>query len=324
MANEEADLYNFFQQQFGGAAPAAADADPDAHRKDIQFLLTRLAGSDPFARGGSYASEQEEAARGGPMAPGALHGIPPEFVREIFDVLADHDLGLEDFGVDRFYGLVQGYWQDKAVRGQYEAGFSVRAHINRLLKKEGLFGPGGRKGKSLESQLHEQYPGIVSLYHQYFGRTPSVAEIQATLAQGKELPEWEAHVRGLPSHLAGIAIGPYSDLRGLANEKSQKIYGHDSNDTIIKELYDQGLTVSAGVQYYYDQLPFKPGAGGVPPIVYNTVYRSAAEYTKAVWGQEPHPMDLHTLWQRAGSPDRIGSSEARQAAEPTPALPGAA
>lgn len=159
------------------------------------------------------------------------------------------------------------------------------------------------------TSLDLTYPGAASLYQKYFGRDPDIATMQDILSHGNDEASYESWIRQMASHIPGMAVGPYDDLKKLADAESMRIYGNPSNDTIIKDLYDRGLTSASGVEYGYSQLPFQPGKH-VDPIVYNQVYKSAKEYSMGVWNQEPHPLDLQSIWEKGGMPGSIPPSDA--------------
>jgi len=167
-------------------------------------------------------------------------------------------------------------------------------------------------------QLFDARTGAKALYSKYYGRPPTEQEIEQLLAHGTDQGQWEDFIRTLPSHIPGLAIGPYNDLRGLADSVSNLIYGMPSNDSIVKSLYDQGLQNPDGVRYWYDQLPFQPGKH-VTPVVFNAVYAAATSWAGDVWNQAPHPMDLHTIWQKGGVPGEIPATQAMQIANPAQA-----
>jgi hypothetical protein len=100
----------------------------------------------------------------------------------------------------------------------------------------------------------------------------------------------------------------------LADAAFQKVYGNPSNDDVVKELHDKNLSTAEGVAYFVDLLPFKPGKD-VSPIVYNSVYGSAAQYSQNIWNQPPHPVDLQAIWTAAGAPTELPASQTAQMAQ---------
>jgi murein DD-endopeptidase MepM/ murein hydrolase activator NlpD len=184
---------------------------------------------------------------------------------------------------------------------------------------QGILG-GGVSAAAAKARLTAQDPvtlsreaTIRSLWQRYFGIDPTERQILSVVPHGQDATQWEDFIRTLPSHLPGIAIGPYLDIRSLADSKFQSVYGHPSNDRVVQELFNAGLTNPDGVGYYIDQMPFQPGKQ-VSPIVYNAVYGSAAAYTQQIWNQPPDPRDLFDIWQQAGAPGQLQAADAMEAA----------
>ena len=170
--------------------------------------------------------------------------------------------------------------------GIYGAGITI---AQQRLMQQGIYDP----------ELHTFYERANTVFRTYFGREPTDQELIDIVGHGNDEASIETYVRSMPSHVPGIAMGDYTDLRKIANSVSQKIYGHDSNDQIVKSLYDSQATTPSAVNFYYSQLPFQPGKD-VSPIIYDQVYKSAAAYSQAVWNQEPHPVDLQAIYNAAG------------------------
>lgn len=161
--------------------------------------------------------------------------------------------------------------------------------------------------------VDQKYAQARSLWQRYFGIDPTDTQILQVVQHGQDAQQWEDYIRTLPSHVPGIAIGPYTDLRALADTAFQSVYGHPSNDRVVQELFNAGLDTKEGVAYYVDQLPFQPGKQ-VSPIVYNAVFGSAAAYTQQIWNQSPDPRDLFAIWQQAGAPGQLQAADAQEAA----------
>jgi murein DD-endopeptidase MepM/ murein hydrolase activator NlpD len=184
---------------------------------------------------------------------------------------------------------------------------------------QGILG-GGVSAAAAKARLTAQDPVtlsrdalIRSLWQRYFGLDPTERQVLSVAQHGQAAQQWEDFIRTLPSHLPGIAIGAYTDLRTMADGKFQTVYGHPSNDRVVQELFNAGLITPEGVAYYIDQMPFQPGKQ-VSPIVYNAVYGSAAAYTQQIWNQPPDPRDLFTIWQQAGAPGQLQAADAMEAA----------
>lgn len=307
-----------------------------------QIALMQLYGADPFAPAGEPDPDESSHTidEGGPLA--ALNGVPhaQEIVQEIIQALlgAYDDNGQPlDWDASTVTSLALKFVPDPEI--QRDAAFGSQAKLTSLLKLEfqdaGIIGSRnlGRSLTSLSGQkqadilqvfgmtqaqyaMHEaqrtylaqfkqDHAGLFSLYSQYFGQEPSITQANEILAHGSDAAQWEDYIRSLPSHLAGVSIGRYTDTRGLADQASKAIYGFGTNDTIVKHLIDQGWHSQADVQFYYDQLPFQPGdtgAGKVDPKIFNEVAQAGRAWEKNLYNDEPHPERLDALWKSMGSP----------------------
>jgi hypothetical protein len=192
--------------------------------------------------------------------------------------------------------------------GIYGAGIDPTQAKNRLL--------------GVDPILEAKYGQVESLWMKYFGALPTAEQMMQVIGSGTDPTQWEDYIRGLPNHL-GIAVGTYFDIRQLADGAMQKVYGTPANDDIVKQLYDKGLGDPAGVNYFIDQMPFQPGKH-VDPVVFNTLWGDSNQFTQQLWNQGPHPLDLQSIWQKAGSPGALPASQAKleamQPAPPTPQL----
>lgn len=159
--------------------------------------------------------------------------------------------------------------------------------------------------------LDAKYGQVRSLWQKYFGVDPTAEQMMKVIGAGADPQQWEDFIRGLPSHMPGVNIGSYFDVRQLADSAFQKIYGNPSNDQVVKELINKGLTNAEGVAYYVDQLPFQPGKD-VAPIVYNAVYGSASQYSQSVWNQPPDPRDMAAMHAAAGAPGSLPATQVAQ------------
>lgn len=98
------------------------------------------------------------------------------------------------------------------------------------------------------------YDKAVTLWEQYFGRRPTDAEFNSVVNSGKDLQQWTNYVRSLPSHIAGMNMGLYTDGRALVDSESNRVFGHAGTDGIVKQLHDQNLLDPGGAKLFYDQM----------------------------------------------------------------------
>lgn len=141
--------------------------------------------------------------------------------------------------------------------------------------------------------LDTSFPGAKGAFVSYFGRLPTDAELTSVALAGgpnQDAASMEDYVRSLPSHVPGIAIGAYADLRKTVDSASLRALGHAGSDAVVKELYDAKTTSPADVKYWYDS--HSPNQVGVDNATYNAAYLANAAYTQAVYQDNPHPATI--------------------------------
>lgn len=289
-----------------------------------QALTSMFGGRDPFSAPGYQPVSRDrgdrEAAGGG-----ELHGVDPKYVDAILrafngDIGVDelvrlaHDTSLRDQYALGGTGGLKDWLKDNNIPYQDLTGSKPRytsvadeiAHMEPIAR-ENYF---RTQKERAEAEFRKDHEAAYSIYQKYFGQSleNNHALADQITRSGKDAVAQEDFVRALPSHLTGINIGDYTDLKGTADKTSQSIYGHAANDQIISELFNQDLRSASGVQYYYDQMSFQPGQH-IDPLVYNAAYHSAQEFSQAVWNDNPHPMQVRDIWTAAGSPGLLNPQE---------------
>jgi Peptidase family M23 len=116
---------------------------------------------------------------------------------------------------------------------------------------------------SVNKILDTEYPSIKNDWTTYFGSPPSPEDVENVLQHGTSPDQWKDFIRAMPSHIPGLPMGDAYDLRNVATSISQKMYGHDTTDGIVAELFNQKLTAPSDVQYFYDMMPGKDFGPGV-------------------------------------------------------------
>jgi len=170
-----------------------------------------------------------------------------------------------------------------------------------------------------EARFRRDHATTFELYNKYFQSEPTAAQILDIEAHGSNRFQWETYIRTLPSHLPGVSIGQYLDTKNLADAESQKIYNHPASDGNIQDLINLKYSTDNEVQSYYIGLDLQPGKN-INPVEYNKMYKSAEEYTQAVWNDVPNPNDLWHVWQKAGQPGALqDGQQVAGAPEPSPA-----
>ncbi len=178
-------------------------------------------------------------------------------------------------------------------------------------------------GISHSAALDTQFPGAKSAFVSYFGRLPTDAELTAIATAGgpnQDVISMEDYVRSLPSHMAGIAIGIYSDLRKTVDNASLTALGHAGSDAVVKELYDAKTTSPADVKYWYQA--HSPNQVGIDDATYNAAYLANAAHTQAIYGDNPPPNTVISQIQANTPATPAPSDQAQTAASaPLPATP---
>lgn len=131
--------------------------------------------------------------------------------------------------------------------------------------------------------LEAKYPGAVSAFEKYFGRHPTADELSNLVARTGGNPNAiDSWLRQQPSHIPGVSMGMYQDVRSNLDSVSNKMFGHAGTDGMVKELVDQGKTSPTAVEFWLTQMDI---AGKMDPGQYQTLYQMNAPHVQAVYGQ---------------------------------------
>jgi hypothetical protein len=107
-------------------------------------------------------------------------------------------------------------------------------------------------GSGFLDALKTQYPGVFSAYQKYYGADPTADQFAAATVHGYSAAAVEQAIRGMPSNLAGLNQGQYTDLKSVVDSASQSALGHAGTDGIIAELHRSGMTSPSDVKNWYD------------------------------------------------------------------------
>lgn len=160
----------------------------------------------------------------------------------------------------------------------------------------------------IDPVLEAKYPTAVSMFEKYFGRHPTSGELTDLITHGTSADALDAYLRLKPSHIPGISIGMYQDVKGNLDAVSQKMFGHAGTDGMVKELVDQGKTSPVGVEFWLLQQDIQ---GRMDPGQYTTLHQLNAPTMAAVYNEQ-------------GFDPRIASQQFQQAQAqgiPVPASP---
>lgn len=130
--------------------------------------------------------------------------------------------------------------------------------------------------------LEAKYPTAVSEFEKYFGRHPTASELNDLISHGTTADELEAYLRTKPSHIKGLSIGMYQDVKANLDSVSQKMFGHPGTDGMVKELADQGKTSPTAVEYWLMQMDI---GGKMDPGQYQTLYQLNKGDMQAVYNE---------------------------------------
>lgn len=130
--------------------------------------------------------------------------------------------------------------------------------------------------------LEAKYPTAVNEFEKFFGRHPTSGELTDLIAHGTTTDQLEQYLRTKPSHVPGVSIGVYQDIKGNLDAVSQKLFGHAGTDGMVKELADQGKTSPTAVEFWLTQMDI---AGKMDPGQYQTLYKLNAPSMNAIYNE---------------------------------------
>ena len=130
--------------------------------------------------------------------------------------------------------------------------------------------------------LEAKYPTALSEFEKFFGRHPTSSELLSLIQHGTTADALDAYLRQQPSHIPGISIGMYQDVKGNLDSVSQSLFGHAGTDGMVKELVDQGKTSPTAVKFWLEQQDI---AGKMDPGQYQTLYQLNAPHMQAIYNQ---------------------------------------
>lgn len=174
--------------------------------------------------------------------------------------------------------------------------------------------------------LEQQYPTAVSEFEKYFGRHPSAQELQSLIQHGTSQDALEAYLRTQPSHIQGMSIGMYEDVKGnldsLLTNGSSGVpgLGHGGTDGMVQELYQKGITSPAGILNWLTNIDVQ---GKLDPKTYQQIYQFNQPYQQGIYnepGFDPRTaiQQYNTAQQQGLFPPPPASSGTGQTQSPPP------
>ena len=128
--------------------------------------------------------------------------------------------------------------------------------------------------------LEQKFPTAVDEFQKYFGRHPDAQELESLIQHGTSKDALEAYLRTQPSHIPGIAIGMYEDIKSNLDSISNKIFGHAGTDGMVQELYNKGDTTPTGIQFWLMQMDIQ---GKMDPGTYQQLYQLNQPYQQGIY-----------------------------------------
>lgn len=172
--------------------------------------------------------------------------------------------------------------------------------------------------------LEQKYPTAVSEFQKYFGRHPTSTELEALIAHGTSQDALEAYLRTQPSHVPGVSIGMYEDVKGnldsLLNNGAAGIpgLGHGGTDGMVQELVNSGITSPAGIQFWLIQMDIQ---GKMNPATYQQIYQLNQTYQQGIYNESG--FDPRVAVQQYNTAQQQGLFPSPPASTHTPNAPGA-
>jgi murein DD-endopeptidase MepM/ murein hydrolase activator NlpD len=182
-------------------------------------------------------------------------------------------------------------------------GGTTYANLQSLLGVSDILGQGVVTSVAQQERMLGYDPLVDSLYgpirsalESYLGRRPLASEIRQVAQKGLNSDQLKSYIDSLPSSIPGISHGVYGTLQSSANSEFQKLFGYQVPDSMVKELYDHGLVTPSSQALYLSQLPW----GQVQDHYgVNAAYQAAQPYMNGIWNDQPHPQDLHNIYNKA-------------------------
>lgn len=117
-------------------------------------------------------------------------------------------------------------------------------------------------------------------YLAYLGKD---ATIQSTAGQ-PDMAQISDTIRGMPSHIPGMNMGQYSDMRAAADKVSGEVLGHGATDGVVADLYKQGYTTQSQMKFWYNTQSDAVLAK-MDMQTYNQIYKANQPWLAGVYNQ---------------------------------------
>ena len=199
---------------------------------------------------------------------------------------------------------------------------TIQAGTN-FAKLEATLGAGiAGTGITHSIALDAEFPGARGLFAKYFGRQPTDSELMRIATSGgpnQDLKSMEDYARTLPSHIAGMAVGAYFDLRNEADKVSMTELGHLSTDGIVKELFDAGQAAPRDVQNWYNT----HSPDQIAKATYNAIYAANQPHLASIYNETGFDPRLAMAQVGSGAAEAPVVTDQQTAADSLPVAPRA-
>lgn len=165
--------------------------------------------------------------------------------------------------------------------------------------------------------LNAKYAPLVSLWKKYFGSEPTAAQTLQMAAHGTDVNAIDDFIRSMQSHIPGMNVGQYFDLRALVDKTMTDELGHAGTDGIVKELFDRGNSAPGEVKHFINSLS-ENALNAMGHQTYNTIRAANAGPMHAYYGETGFdPRVAVAQFQQSGG-QQATNTESAQAVTPEP------
>lgn len=134
-----------------------------------------------------------------------------------------------------------------------------------------------------DPMLDAKYPAAKDAFYKWMGRYPTAGELLNLVAHaGSDPTSLDNYFRTQPSHIPGVSLGAYNDIKGNLDSVSNSLYGFSGTDAMVKELYDSGNTSPVAIKYWLTQQDI---AGHLGKDAWAQVYKANQPYMNGIYNE---------------------------------------
>jgi hypothetical protein len=142
----------------------------------------------------------------------------------------------------------------------------------------GQQGPLVTPGVTPGTDLKTLYPVAALKFKNQYGREPSNQELMAMA--GMTSAQIDEYLRNQNSHIPGLTMGGYTDLKSTADSQSMSMFGHGVTDGMIAELQEKGLTSPTAVKDWLLQMDIE---GKMDSKTYEAIWHANQPHMQGVY-----------------------------------------